>query len=962
MYSNAINSNARPTSTCIGNNAAANKPATAAAAARTAKKGIVVGVNQRPMGTTTGPRSEMPRRQKVTAPSAAAIRPQPTKPPTGSAGARQEHQQLNQAQQQQRPKQKAMARPQQMQQPPIVPVPPCTKNSVDSKPRAPIITASATARNRPAPASLKAKLKQQIADLKRAKLLRAQEKQAAERKRQLEEKRRIEETAAAKLRQAQEAERTRQQAEWATRNADRLEKEKEEAARKKVVADAKRYEMTVRSEVATVVSELVSKVESRNGEGLKKKRLQHHNQQHQAKTTAAIPAPYPAHSTGIQQQLLHQPFSPLEYGQGPLSPIPGPIMMNHYPPNAVIPSYHPMGYPIQQHTIAQQHGTVHLGPWSSTVTTSSTTARKQADDVKSAARNSVSTSAAKTPIAPVSSQKVTPSPFPQGQVSSRTADTGSSPTKEPVQTSVVAVAAAAAAAEPNKFLSFASPTPSSTTATGPGTTISPSKLDAPADDFIIDNILKEMEEEEIDQISPINNFSKDISPIMSERTNRTKLVRDSIPSATSQSLTEPSSQHASPAGPSLPSDQSAVACTGPWASPLPGTVPPHIAYPVEHPLPPYPYAPYPYEYHYHHGYSYPQVMAPFPPPPKAKYGGANSSNESRCQSATRYAGWVASASKSVVSVESSSKSKLSPGKHAATSASSSQKNSNVPLLLHEHLLDPPSPFAASYDIVQSPVVTTKVIGGSFGIDLRLITRSALVDPTPEEAAIQGTTSMPQSSRSSTPQKPPPRQKRKRVYFSAMIADNTKKQNDRKDAAKKGSDIIRPGDIVLSVDGRSTGGLSFQQACGLFALAKAPAKGDEGKAIQCLLTIARPKITPPTYIGGPPSLPTKIPFLLGENGRVTSGEFSDGEVKALLDGIKSVRTYGDLILPLPKGQRPIEFLQALLSHPTIGAALSRRDSSAIVMKLSYAKAMYDALMKGEANKHWRKQWKEECERA
>ena len=269
-------------------------------------------------------------------------------------------------------------------------------------------------------------------------------------------------------------------------------------------------------------------------------------------------------------------------------------------------------------------------------------------------------------------------------------------------------------------------------------------------------------------------------------------------------------------------------------------------------------------------------------------------------------------------------------------------------------MEPPSPFANSYEIVKNPIVITKDIGGSFGIDMKQDTRSVLVDSYALSKAGEKKDQKPAS----------PKKKRRRVYFSAMLTVKAEKQNSRKDAAKKGSDILRPGDIILTVDGRPTGGLLFKQAAALFAVAKTPAKGNESTAIQCVLTVARPKIMAP---GAKPSFVAvpqqKVPLVLGQNGLIISGDFNDTEIKAVLDGYKTVRKYGDLLLPTANyGAAALGFLRSLLTHPTIGRDLARRDMNAIITKLSFTKAKMVLAMNAAAIKHFSAQWQKECERA
>jgi len=78
-----------------------------------------------------------------------------------------------------------------------------------------------------------------------------------------------------------------------------------------------------------------------------------------------------------------------------------------------------------------------------------------------------------------------------------------------------------------------------------------------------------------------------------------------------------------------------------------------------------------------------------------------------------------------------------------------------------------------------------------------------------------------------PHYPQKRRRRKRVFFGTMTVLDAIKQSqiykevDNHNPTSKKEQQLQPGDVILSINGQSTLGLTFQQACGLFSTCNTP---------------------------------------------------------------------------------------------------------------------------------------------
>jgi hypothetical protein len=226
-----------------------------------------------------------------------------------------------------------------------------------------------------------------------------------------------------------------------------------------------------------------------------------------------------------------------------------------------------------------------------------------------------------------------------------------------------------------------------------------------------------------------------------------------------------------------------------------------------------------------------------------------------------------------------------------------------------------------------------------------------------------------------------RRRRRRFFFGVLKVVQAEQQNAR----TKNSDpnrLLQPGDIILKLNGNDVGGLTFQQACGLFASCHTPATRSEASethasTICCPLVVARMKPRTKPVVHLEPIRPTniyssvgalaktsqslcippqKIPFAVNDRtNQVLSGDFSNTELLALAQGalrcvFEPTRTLGY--------ETPLE-LQVKCFQ--LVALEQKRDYSAIRSKREHVARSIEQSMKKAAVTHWTSQWKMEVEK-
>ena len=300
----------------------------------------------------------------------------------------------------------------------------------------------------------------------------------------------------------------------------------------------------------------------------------------------------------------------------------------------------------------------------------------------------------------------------------------------------------------------------------------------------------------------------------------------------------------------------------------------------------------------------------------------------------------------------------------------------LPSLLHTSPdTDPYSPYVKSHHVLPTEIVLVKATAGeSFGVTLRYECKSALVPIDENTAMTMKTTesgnltslavdgeSLTSNSTTLTEKK----QRRKRVNYGVMaVADASK--------AKFVASALEPGDIILAINGKPTGGLSFTDACRVIGTTSTFCPSSGG--IQCVLKVARmnvvkqfvPQMTTSVPSGASPMetqsmipiAPTvsTIPFYAIE-GKVISGEFTTNEWTALIRGLSEIpfRIFKGMAL-LSVTQK--ETLASIFKIDEYGKSLQRRSREALKAKLAFESRRISLDMQKRAAEHWALAWEVE----
>ena len=135
---------------------------------------------------------------------------------------------------------------------------------------------------------------------------------------------------------------------------------------------------------------------------------------------------------------------------------------------------------------------------------------------------------------------------------------------------------------------------------------------------------------------------------------------------------------------------------------------------------------------------------------------------------------------------------------------------------------PPSPFWNTHEVLPRPLLLVKQPGqAGFGLTIQKQVHSALMVLSPTSAP-----------------------RRRRRFFVALQVQDASEQLQRRKPAQ--ADNIQAGDLVLTIHGQSVAGLTFAQACQLFATEQRPPSDDGNR--YCAVRVARlkkPKAVPTT---------------------------------------------------------------------------------------------------------------------
>ena len=252
-------------------------------------------------------------------------------------------------------------------------------------------------------------------------------------------------------------------------------------------------------------------------------------------------------------------------------------------------------------------------------------------------------------------------------------------------------------------------------------------------------------------------------------------------------------------------------------------------------------------------------------------------------------------------------------------------------ILHPDPIRAGSPYSATHRVHPAPVIVTKESrNSSFGVSLRLECRST------------------HSQQQAVSAFPP---------VAALVVTDAARASHPPDAAAR----LLPGDVILSINGRSPGGMTLAQACQAIR-STSPADPATGR-VRCTLRVARRIAT--TASAGPgldslgPQRPGLVPFLaVGEN--VVSGEFTPAEWGALVRGLSklsSVLYSGMALLPVKED----EVLSAVLKHDVYGRQLQRRSVEALRSKLAFESGRVVNELQALSRQHVAARWRTEVEK-
>jgi hypothetical protein len=263
----------------------------------------------------------------------------------------------------------------------------------------------------------------------------------------------------------------------------------------------------------------------------------------------------------------------------------------------------------------------------------------------------------------------------------------------------------------------------------------------------------------------------------------------------------------------------------------------------------------------------------------------------------------------------------------------------------------PSPFAQTHEVMSEEFAIYKDKGQSFGLDVVQRIESVLVDR--DELDEVSLNHQPTTSQQS--------KRRVRKFFSALMVGKADKQNARPEHVDS-NQKLRSGDLILTIDGKSTAGLSFREACALFRNAGGESSSEDKGVVGCRVTIARHKYMPSVPSTSVPASAIQqnrpiIPFVVNEiTGQVVTGEFSASETAALAELHLRCMSHPD---------RALGYLvnpSILLMERNRTPELACRDMEALTRKWNHSTLQIELAMQNRARVFWSQEWANEKEKA
>jgi hypothetical protein len=204
-----------------------------------------------------------------------------------------------------------------------------------------------------------------------------------------------------------------------------------------------------------------------------------------------------------------------------------------------------------------------------------------------------------------------------------------------------------------------------------------------------------------------------------------------------------------------------------------------------------------------------------------------------------------------------------------------------------------------------------------------------------------------------------RRRRLRVNLGVMMVDDPSKQNSRREGTTSRL-LLKPGDIILSINGQQVAGRTFQEACGLFSACKAE---DDQLEIRASLVVARRKevqvISKPQVVPKPVQVKKDIPKTATVT--TTLRDLSNLELAVLAKCVLDAGENPQRLL----GQSTLEdhFRQATsVFHLTTATAsvISPRSFETIKDKWGQITRKIERTIVEQAMEFWRSQWGLEIE--
>ena len=301
-----------------------------------------------------------------------------------------------------------------------------------------------------------------------------------------------------------------------------------------------------------------------------------------------------------------------------------------------------------------------------------------------------------------------------------------------------------------------------------------------------------------------------------------------------------------------------------------------------------------------------------------------------------------------------------------------------PLILSAHsLTNPHSPYLTSHQLVNGNVcVMKKEAKDSFGVTLRYESKSVLVArvevPKSVAVALPTATSAGVATTAATTTTTEKKPRRKRETFGVLsVVEATKARFASQPNTER--KVLQPGDIILSINGRDVGGMTFAESCRFISTSSSNAITGE---IRCVLTVARRKVPlPAVAVGGvmtgtnnnlrlphsttmmqptPPTIPLIAFSIFGEK---VIGDFSSVEWCTFIRSFPIVSralTTGMALLPVSKK----DVCVAIKEKDAYKNFLNQRSVESMQAKMAFEGKRIEGEVKQKAEEYWKAEWERE----